>query len=499
MTVGLNRASLFGIKKETVPGVYAPPAVGADVLSLRPGNELSYEPEPLTNDELLNDIGEAKASVGKEKVSGKHPAYLRHSGVEGQEPQLGLLYESIMGSKYVVAVERVTIAGSTISVIKVGAGLGVNFKVGQALLIKDGVNGYSIRNVKSISGDDLTLNFNLNNAPGAGIGLGKAIVYIPAPQGHPVFSTTKWLGNGFAKECSAGNTATDYSLKMAANGYGEVEFSFEGTQYLFNPLVIGPTNKYLDFTDDTGTLAATVPEGVYKTPIELADALNAALNALSTEDYTVSYNNQNGKFTIASTSTVLSLLMNTGVNAANTIGTVLGFDVSSDKTGAVTYSSASALDYSCAITPSFDTGDLIVLKGAQLLVGDVTDNVTLSVQEANLAIKKSVEDVDDMCVASGIAEKIPTGRTVEMSVKMTLRKHDASLLDALLKNKGIGAMLNAGPKVGGNLVAGKCFNIYFQSATVSKYVTTGDSFIQVDLALKGFVTTTTKDIYLSFV
>lgn len=499
MTVGLNRASLFGIKKETVAGEYAEPTTGADVLALRPGNEIAYEPEPLDNDELLNDIGAAKSAVGKEKVSGKHPAYLRHSGVEGQEPQLGPLYESIMGSKYIVAVEQVTIASSTVSIIKVGVGNGANFRVGQALLIKDGVNGYSIRNVKEINGDNLTLNFNLNTAPGTGIELGKAVLYIPAAQGHPAFSTTKWLGNGFGKECSAGNTVTDFSVKAAANGYGEVEFSYEGTQYLYNPVKIDSTNKFLDLTDDTGTIAATVPEKVYKTPIELADALNASLNALSTEDYTVTYDSKTGKFTIASTSTVLSLLFDSGANAANSIGETLGFDVSADDTGSQSYTSDTAQDYACSITPTFDGGDLIVLKGAQIMVGDPTDNVSLSVQEASLSVKKEVEDVDDMCTESGILEKIPVGRVAEMSVTMTLKKHDASLLDALLKNKGIGAMLNAGPKVGGNYVAGKCFNLYLQSCTVSKYTTTGDSFIQVELGLKGFVTTTTKDVFLNFI
>lgn len=500
MTVGLTRASLFGIKKETTPGEYAEPVLGSDVVALRPGNETAYEPQPLDNDELLNDIGAAKSSVGKEVVSGKHPAYLRHSGVEGQEPQLGPLYESILGSKYVVATEEVTIAGSTTTVLKLGVGLGANVRKGQALLIKDGVNSYSIRNAKSIDGDDVTLNFKLSNAPGTGIGLGKAIVYIPAAQGHPAFSTTKWLGNGFAKECSAGNTVTSYGLTAAANGYGEIEFAYQGTQYLFNPVKIDGTNKYLDLTDDGGTIAVSVTEKTYKTPIELADALQAALNSVSDETYTVSFDNVEGKFTIASsTSAVLSLLWNSGANAANSIGETLGFDVSADDTGAQTYTADSEQDYSCSITPTFDGGDLIVLKGAELFVGDQSDNVKLVTQEVGLTITKEVQDVDDMCEESGISEKIPTARVAEMTVTMALRKHDASLLDALLKNKGIGAMLNAGPKVGGNWVPGKCFNLYLESCTVSKYTTTGDSFVQVSLGLKGFVTTTTKDVYLNFV
>jgi hypothetical protein len=499
MSVGLQRASLMGIVKETTLGEYIEPSTAAHIVALRPGSEVSYEPELLENDELLNDIGAAKSAIGKEVLSGKHPAYLRHSGVEGQEPQLGPLYESIFGSKYVVATEEVTIGGCTTTVIKLGAGLGANCRQGQALLIKDGSNGYSIRNIKSISGDDLTLNFRLSSAPAAGIGLGKAIVYIPAAQGHPTFATTKYLANGFGRECSAGNTVTSMGLKGAANGYGELEFNFEGTKYLFNPVVITATNKYLDLTDDVGTIAVTVPEGVYRTPVELADALHAALNAASTEDYTVTYSSTTGKFTIASTSTLLSLLWNTGTNAANSIGETLGFLVASNDTGSTSYTSDNAQDYSCSITPSYDGGDLIVLKGAELFVGDSTNNVSMIAQEVSMTVGKEVEDVDDMCEETGISEKIPLGRTAEMTITMALKKHDVSLLDALLKNSGIAAMLNAGPKVGGNWSAGKCANFYLQACTVSKFTTTGDSFVQVELGLKGYITSTMKDVYMNFV
>jgi hypothetical protein len=211
MSVGLNRASIFAVKEETTAGVYAPPTSATNFLPLRPGNEAKYEPEQIENDELLNDIGSAKSATGKEKTSGTHSAYLRHSGVEGQEPQLGVMWESIFGDKYVMATEYDTVSSSTTTLIKVNTGEGANFRQGQALLIKDSV-GYSIRNIKSISGDDLTLNFALSSAPASGINLGKAVVYLPVAQGHPVFSTTKYLGNGFAKEVTAGNTVTEASI-----------------------------------------------------------------------------------------------------------------------------------------------------------------------------------------------------------------------------------------------------------------------------------------------
>jgi hypothetical protein len=497
--VGLTRASVFSLKKETTSGTYNPPSTGSDFVPLRPGNSTSYEPEQLSSDELLNDIGTAKSFVGKEVVSGSHSAYLKHSGVEGQEPQLGVLYESVMGTKHITATERDTVGVSTTTALTVGAGEGAEFPVGKAVMIKNG-SGYQIRNVKSVAGDVLTLNFSLPSTVPALTNLGKAVTYIPAAQNHPTFSTTKYLGNGYAKEVTAGNTVTEASFTMDANGFGEVEFSYEGTKYFFNPITITSTNKFLDVTDDTGTFAVSIAEKIYKTPIELADALQAALEAANAEAYTVTFSSATGKFTIASTTNlVLSLLWLTGANAANSIGSTLGFVVSANDTGSLTYTSDNELSYTAAITPSYDNAEAIIIKNAELFIGNQVDNICICAQTVSLTVSKSVEDVDCICEESGILEKIPTERTVEMSVTAALKKHDVSLLDALLKNSGISAMINAGPKTGGNWTPGKCFNAYVANCTVSAYTTEGDSFITANITLKGYVSSTGKDLYLNFI
>lgn len=497
MTVGLNRASTFAITKEVTAGDYVAPSSGTNFVALRPGNELSYKPESLDSDELLNDIGAAKSFVGKESVTGKHAAYLRHSGIEGQEPQLGLLFESILGSKVVQTIEYDTVSGSTTKVLKVNTGEGANFIEGQAVLVKNGA-GYEIRNIDSISGDDLTLNFALSNAPGVGVNLGKVITFVPASQGHPNFSTTKYIGGGYAKEVSAGNTVTEMAITADANGFGEVEFTYEGTRYYFNPIIITASNKYIDFVDDQGTQVCSVAEGIYKTPVELADAILAALDAASTETFTVTYSNSSGKFTIASGSVVFSLLWSTGANTANTMATTLGFTVANN-TGAQSYTSGNAQSYAVPYTPSYDTADAIIIKGADLMVGNQTDNVKICAQTVKITVSKKVEDVDCIAEETGILEKIPTSREVKVEVACVLKKYDVALLDALLKNAGIEAMLNAGPKAGGNWVPGKCFNVYLQKCTVQDYKTQGDSFVQASFVLKGFVTSTDKDVFINFV
>jgi hypothetical protein len=495
---GLIRATVFAVKEEATEGVYAPPSAGSDFIPLRPGNTLNFEPELLESDELLNDIGASKSSIGKEAVSGSHSAYLKHSGVEGQAPEASIFYESLFGSKVINAAGTTSTVGSTVSLLEIDD-LGT-YVQGQAVLVKDASNGYSIRNVSEVTvGGDLVLNFNLPGVPAIGTALGRSVLYSPVAQGHPSFSTSKYLGNGHAIEVAAGNQSSEMSITADANGFGEVEFSYSGTKYYFNPITITSSNKFLDFIDDYGTWNVSIAEKIYKTPIELAEALTSAMNTISpNEVHSVSFSSVNGKFTIKS-EIFLTLQWSSGTNYASSIGQTIGFDVATNDTGALTYTSDDAQLLTAAYTPSYDSAENIIIKGAQLFIGGQSDNICICAQSVSITVSKELEDEDCICEESGVSSKIPTSRSVEMSVTATLNKYDASLLDALIQNKSVSAMFNAGPKAGGNFIPGKCFNFYMQTATVSAYTTTGDSFIQAEFTLKGYVTTSTKDGYLNFV
>ena len=58
----------------------------------------------------------------------------------------------------------------------------------KAVLIKDGTNGYNIRNVLSVATNDLTFAFSVPVAPASGVAVGKCVNYAPANSGHPSFS-----------------------------------------------------------------------------------------------------------------------------------------------------------------------------------------------------------------------------------------------------------------------------------------------------------------------
>jgi hypothetical protein len=192
-------------------------------------------------------------------------------------------------------------------------------------------------------------------------------------------------------------------------------------------------------------------------------------------------------------------LWSTGTNAANSIGTKIGFAVAADDTGALTYTSDNAQVYSAPHTPSFDAVDNIVLKANELFIGSATDNVCLKAATASVNIDNETADIDSLCSDSGLLERLITARNVTFSCEIVYDKHQVKLIDALLQNKSLSVMLNVGPKVGGNWVPGKCVNFYIPNAKVTSAPVGGTDAITVSLELAANVTSEVEDIYVNFV
>lgn len=100
--------------------------------------------------------------------------------------------------------------------------------------------------------------------------------------------------------------------------------------------VIDATNNAIDFDEGGGELNATIASATY-TPSGLESAIKTALEAAGAETYTITYSTSTGKWTIATGGGTLSLLWDTGINSATSVGTTIGFDVSANDTGSTSY------------------------------------------------------------------------------------------------------------------------------------------------------------------
>lgn len=505
-----NRASVLAVVEESTPGTLEAPTLGTQFLALHEGFNLEGGFEELENAELKSSIGVAKPIQGKEGPTASLDHYLRHSGVEGQAPNFLPLLRSALGQSSTNGTERLTAAASTVSLLKLASG-GSDFDIpgnaaglGKAVLVKDGTNGFSIRPVQSRSGNDLTLGFQLPAAPAIGLGVGKCVNVAPANDNHPSLSLWNYRGDGGAIEAIAGSKVSEMNLRIAAGELINGSFSFQGVKYHFDPIIIGATDTKLDFTDDDGTFVATVAAGIYRQPHELAAALTAAMNSANPgETHTVVYLDASGKFKITSTGTVLSLLWNTGGNAANTIGDKIGFLTAADDTGVAAgtgYTSDNAQDWSNQITPAYDSADPIAAKNHEVLIGDSDDIACFCAESIELKVTNDIVDQECICAESGVQDKIHNQRLVEATIIGFLERHDADKFNKFSNNSDIRMAYNFGVRSGGNWVPGKCGNIYMPSAVVSAFKL-GDSqgLVTMEITVKAYVNSSGDgEFFMSF-
>jgi hypothetical protein len=503
MTTIQTRNSVLAVKVESTEGVPVVPTGASDFIAIQDDFDMSQEFESLENAELKASIGMAKPISGLETGSVSFSHYMRHSGVEGTAPNYSNLLKSLFGNQVAASTEYDTIAGSTTILVKVNTGEGVNFQRGQALLIKDATNGYSIRPVHSVSGDNLTLGFALAVAPGTGVNLGKAVTFLPTNSGHQTLTLFYYAGNGGALKAVSGVRITEASIEISAGELINASYSGEGIKNYFNPINILSTDQYLDFTDDDGTYAVTVTAQLWQDPHQLAEALTSAMNASgTTETHSVTYSDSTGKFTIANTTgALLSLLWSTGTNTANTIGDKIGFTVSADDTGALTYTSDSAISFAAPYTPSYDTADALVAKSNLCMVGDSDDYACFAAQDVSVTIGNEKTDIMSICSSSGRAGSLVSAREVTINITAYLNQYDADKFKRMRTNADTRFAYIFGQKSGDNWVAGKCGCIYAPTCVVTSLETPdADGLVGLEMELKGYVDSSGNgEIYISLV
>ncbi len=503
-----TRNSRLALVEEVTQGTLVEPSAATQYIALQDGFSFDPQREELENAELSGSIGQAATVLGAEAPAASLSHYVRHSGVEGQEPNFGLLFKSLFGAKAVAGTQYDTVAASSAgsstarASINVDAGEGANFQRGQALLIKDPTNGYSIRPVHSIVTDALKLGFNLAAAPGSGVNLGKAVLYKPATSGHPTISGWLYRGNGGAKEAIGGLRVLEGSFEVTAGQMINASFSIEGVGFYFNPILITASNNKIDFKESGGgsELTATIPVGQYKDPHDLATAIKTALDDVGAATYTVTYNDANGKFTIATDGVFLSILWNTGTNTANTIATKIGFSAGADSTGATTYTSANAYTLTSTHTPSLDTEKPLVAVSNEIMLGDYFDYTSFSTESIKGSLTNEKVDVKDITAASGKSGSVITKRGASIDIVAALSPYESKRFSRFRQGLTTSFLWNFGRKVGGNWSPGQCGCLYVPEGTITAFrLSDSDGLVTLEMSLRPFVQDGLGEIYLNFV
>ena len=148
----------------------------------------------------------------------------------------------------------------------------------------------------------------------------------------------------------AGTVTADKITVDSAIDVGDGSVVIDGTNdyitvFSDTVTIIAGVNDDLDWTEDAVVKTADLDAGDY-TPTQLAAEVQAEMRTAADDNTTCVYNSTTKKITIAnSTLTTLTFKWSSGTNTLTNCGRAIGFNVSADDTGALTYTA----DDECAL------------------------------------------------------------------------------------------------------------------------------------------------------
>lgn len=487
-----TRSDALAPVEETTEGVAKAPVSGTEFVALQDDFSMTPAFDTLENAERLNSLGKAKSLLGLENPTASTSHYWRGSGVEGTAPNYAPFLKACLGTQTSGLTERDVVSATT-TTITYDTGEGPEYPLGRPQLIKDGVNGHSVRWSTGNAGDVVSLGFPLTTAPAAGVLTGDPVYWSPLNDAtHPTLSIWHYIGNSVngALELMTGSRTTSVDVTADAGGFINASYSLEGIEYFFDPKINSATEVDLDFTDDGGALVATIAAKTYKDPIDVAKAVEAAFNAASAETYTCTYSSTDGKYTIAtSTSTIFELDFATGPNLATSAAAFIGY-AATDLIGATTYTSDAAQDFSTGVTPTFDAADPLVAKSNEVLLGEGDDEppVCFEASSVGFTITMAKTDILSVCSESGKSGSVMNEREVTITLVSLLDNYEAENFHRFHTNQEIRFQWTAGVKVAGNLQPGKTVSAYAHSATITEFeVTSEENLATLNMTLTTFV------------
>ena len=467
-----NRKSILTIKKESVKGEIEA-STKADATAIQDGFEMSAEFGELESEELSGSLGAAKGDIGAEAPTASLSHYMRGSGVEGEEVDFGLLLEGALGGKTAApAVEPTTTAGSTTEVLKTAGA----FERGQAVLVKDGANGFNVRNILSVAGMDKSLAQILKTAPATGVKLGRPVLYKPNDE-YPAFTLNLLRGDGGAREVMTEGYITEASLEATAREYFNGSFSFAGRGYFFNPVIVLGSETFEVDTDEV-----TLRKGQYKDPHDFAAMVQSVIRGAGNDkDETVTYDDKTGKFTIKANAAFQVDFSGAGQDAA---GKLLGFGAT-DNSAATEYTSPNAINLSLDGALDYDPQGPVVAKNVEILLGDKEDTECFNASSMTATITNTRAESLDMCSESGGGESRISERVIEIEMSALLQKYDVDKFRRFREGESTMFTANFGSKRGGNWEPGKVVNLFSPTAAIKSFgISDADGLAQLDITLR---------------
>ena len=516
-----QRRSVAALVLKNFEGMLEKPTKGEQFLAIQPDFALNPNFTTTENVELKDDIMSGKNIVTGEAPTGTMSHYLVGSGTAGKAPEYGAFLQASFGGYRSLSAEQTLVAGSTVGVLKLSTAGAAMFKKGDAALIKDTVNGWSVRPVQSVSGTDVTLGFNLEKAPGTGVKVGRFLTYFPISDNLPVFDIWHYIGGGESGVENVQDCRVT-SISMAANAKDLINasFSFEGTAYRFNEnytenfTLFSYNNKfYIRKTANGEPITVTLEAKSYADGDALAAEIQAKTRTqASISSFTAVFAAK--KFTFDATAAFLPdfSLGSEAPEGNMALGDILGFSKESqagktpDATAKTSVNDAKMYrNYGHGLTEVYDDTDPIIARGQQVFIGDATDNICIDSSSVTIAVNTPKALITSICEESGNYRSLINSRSATISVSAHLEDDDRRFFDRFQKGTTTNFAFVAGKKTSekGKLQwkPGETFVFYGSPASITNWAITGSNDVyMLDLELTCYSSGDGKgSIFLSFV
>ena len=473
------RAGTLALVEQVDQQTPAKPTSGGNFTAIQTDITLSPGLETLTNEELKNNIIPGKAIVGRENPTFSLSHYFR-AGENGNLPDYNLLMKAGFGAVNEVSAE--TDIASVVDAITFDLTDGTEYQKGDILLVQS-TTGFELRPIEAISGNTVTLAFALDNVPNVGALVGKPRTYNALNDSNLIPTLSAWYYLPDTIEMVSGARIEGVDINFSAGELINASFSGSGLGFYFDPLVIEATNKFIDVDVSATEYAASIPEGTYKDPHQIAEAIENALNANGSGVLFVVTYNDDGKYTITGDS-AFTLLATTGASGNSVLPTI-GF--TADAGPSTSETSDSDIDLTSGFSPVYDDADPIAAKGHVLLIGSAADNVCVNASTVDFSLANTKADLLDICAESGVGASIFNERTGTVSISSYLQPFEARYFKAMRKGERVSFFYGAGEKLGGQFVKESCAGVYISHATITSIeVADQDGVAQLNLELAAY-------------
>lgn len=297
MADSIKNNTKVAINLEVTEGTYVPPVAGSDFISpLSDGLEFSPAQELLDRNNLNSSIGKSTPRSGMKSVTGNLPVEAKANGIEGAEPEYGLLIEAALGAKRQVTTTTIDDADAggphTTTTMFLLDGDDGKYNIGDIVHVKVTGDHHVSPIVSTTTGAgnvSVTLLVPADNAFTDGDVISAITTYLPANSGHPTFSMTKYIEDA-RREQAAGCRISTMSLNNFVTGQvADWGFNYEGLNWDSDLNALGLTPEF-----DTALPPIVLSACVYQDGVQL-DVNEVGMNIENTLAFKTSTCSPDGK------------------------------------------------------------------------------------------------------------------------------------------------------------------------------------------------------------